>query len=109
MATKVIRLVQGDNLPYIALSLTNADGTPLDVQGAVVVVHFRAAGSKSVLSTLLCTAVGDGTDGKVKFNFPGTSLNVPEGNYEGEIEVSFGGLKQTVYETLKFAVRAQFS
>lgn len=109
MASKVIRLVQGDNLPYISLTLSNSDGTPLDVQGATVLVHFRAAGSSAVLASLTCTPITNGSDGKVKFNFPGTTLNVPEGMYEGEIEASFGGMKQTVYETLKFVVRAQFA
>ena len=109
MTAKVIRLVQGDNLPYISISLKNSDGTALNVKDAVVVVRFRAANTKTTLSILECSPVTDGADGKVKFNFPGTTLNVPQGNYEGEVEVSFGGLRQTVYETLKFVVRAQFA
>ena len=108
MADK-IKLVQGDNLPYVRLNLTNADGTPLDVSGGTVVLYFRAAGTSTVLSTLSCANVTDGTDGAVQFNFPGNTLNVPAGAYEGEVEVDFGGLKQTVYEILRFAVRAQFS
>ena len=108
MADK-IKLVQGDNLPYIKLALTDVDGSPLDVSGATVVVYFRAVGSDTVLSTLTCSNVNTGTDGLVRFNFPGTTLNVEPGNYEGEVEASFGGLKQTVYDTLKFQVRKQFS
>lgn len=109
MAAKPIRLVQGDNLPYINLTLTTGDGTVLNAQGATVQMHFRAVGTSTVLASVNCPFVTDGSDGKVKFNFPGTTLNVPEGSYEGEIEVNFGGLKQTVYETLKFLVRAQFA
>lgn len=111
MAAKVIPLVQGDNLPYISLTLTdNATGSVLNVSGAVVRVYFRAVGQTTVLATLFCIPLlPDGSDGRVKFYFPGTTLDVPEGMYEGEIEVDFGGLKQTVYETLKFRVRAQFA
>lgn len=106
--TERIKLVQGDNLPYIKLGLTNADGTALDVSDGVVTVHFRAAGSTTTLSVLTCTNVNDGTDGLVQFNFPGTTLDVPEGQYEGEITIDFTGLVQTVYSVLKFTVRADF-
>ncbi len=104
-----IKLVQGDNLPFIRLTLKNADGSVLDVSGAAVSVRFRAAGSTTTLSTLSCTAVTDGSDGVVQFNFPGNTLLVDPGLYEGEVEVDFGGLKQTVYDVLKFNVRPQFA
>jgi hypothetical protein len=103
-----IKLVQGDNLPFIKLALTNADGTALDVSDGVVTVHFRAAGTTTTLSVLSCSNVTDGVDGQVQFNFPGTTLNVPEGQYEGEITINFTGLIQTVYSVLKFTVRADF-
>ena len=106
--TEKIKLVQGDNLPYIKLSLKNADGTALDVSDATVEVHFRAAGATTTLSILSCSNVGDGTDGVVQFNFPGSTLDVEEGLYEGEIKIDFAGLTQTVYNVLKFSVRADF-
>lgn len=108
MAEK-IKLVQGDNLPYIRVALTNADGSAMDLSGSSVVVYFRATGSTEILSTLTCDVVGSATDGIMQFNFPGTTLNVEPGQYEGEIEVSFGDSKQTVYDVLKFVVRAQFA
>lgn len=104
-----IKLVQGDNLPVIRLTLKNADGSPLDVSGATVRVHFRASESDTVLSTLICTAPNGGGDGVVQFNFSGNTLQVDSGLYEGEVEVDFGGLKQTVYDVLKFNVRQQFA
>jgi hypothetical protein len=104
-----IKLVQGDNLPYIRLSLKNADETALDVSGSIVRVYFRAKGQTTVLSTLTCTKPNGGADGVVVFNFPGTTLNVEPGYYEGEVEVDFAGTKQTVYDTLQFQVRAQFA
>jgi hypothetical protein len=105
-----IKLVQGDNRPYITVTLTDSDGTAIDLSDAstTVSVYFRAAGSETVLATLATTKVDSGTTGKVKFNFPGTTLNVDPGAYEGEIEINFDGEKQTVYQVLKFTVREDF-
>lgn len=107
MAEK-IKLVQGDNLPTIRMTLRHGDGTPMNLVNATVVVHFRASGADTVLSTIPCWKVDGGVAGQVYFNFPGQTLNVEPGSYEGEIEIDFGGEKQTVYEPLKFTVRAQF-
>lgn len=103
-----IKLVQGDNYPYIKLTLTNPDGTPVDVSAAIVLVKFRAVGTTVTLTTITASNVATGTDGVVQFNFPGATLSVPPGMYEGEIEINFSGLYQTVYDVLSFAVRAQF-
>jgi hypothetical protein len=108
MSTR-IKLVQGDNLPYIRLTLKNADDTPLDVSGGVVNVYFRAKDTTTILSTISCTKPNGGTDGVVVFNFSGNTLNVDPGYYEGEVEVNFNGVKQTVYDPLQFQVRAQFA
>jgi hypothetical protein len=111
MAEK-IKLVQGDNLPYITLTLTSSDtGSPIDLSdpGTVVRVYFRAAGSSTILSTLTCSKVDNGLTGKVRFNFPNNTLDVEPGAYEGEVEIDFGGSTQTVFEILKFAVRSQFA
>ncbi len=107
MATR-IRLVQGDNRPYIRLTLRQPDGAVMDLQDASVVVHFQRAGEAAVLSTLVCAKLDGGVAGQVSFNFPGQTLNVAPGAYEGEIEIDFEGEKQTVYEVLKFTVRPQF-
>lgn len=108
MADK-IKLVRGDNRPYITLTLTNTDGSTLDLTGATVVVYFRAAGTTALLSTLPCTVIGAATAGKVAFNFPGTTLNVPAGQYEGEVSIMFGTESQTIYDVLKFQIREQFA
>lgn len=104
-----IRLVQGDNLPTIRMTLRHGDGTAMNLTNATVVVYFRRAGESQVLSTIPCAKTNGGVSGEVSFNFPGQTLNVDPGAYEGEIEIDFGGEKQTVYETLKFTVRAQFN
>lgn len=105
-----IKLVQGDNRPYITLTLTAADGTPINLAGASVNVYFRAVGSTTVLATLPCALVLGGTTGKAIFNFPGTALNVDPGLYEGEVSITFGTNDvQTAYDVLKFQVRQQFA
>jgi hypothetical protein len=104
----VIKLVQGDNLPFIRMTLTNPDGTAVDVSTATVTVKFRAVNTTTTLSTITCTNVNTGSDGLVKFNFPGNTLNVDPGQYEGEVEINFAGLYQTVYNVLNFLVRKQF-
>ena len=85
MAEK-IKLVQGDTLPSIKLTLTDpTDGAVVDLSnaGTAVNVYFRAVGSTTVLSTLVCTNETDGTNGEVRFDFSGGALNVPAGPYEG--------------------------
>jgi hypothetical protein len=106
-----IKLVQGDNLPSITLKLTREDGSPinLDDPDIFVRVFFRQAGSETVLATLICEKVAPLSDGVVRFNFPGTTLNVDPGFYEGEVSIDYDGLIETVYETLKFSVRQQFA
>lgn len=105
-----IKLVSGDNRPYITLTLKDADGNVINLTGATVKVYFRAASSTTVLATLTCTLVSGGSTGKVMFNFPGTTLNVDAGQYEGEVEITFSDATvQTVYDVLKFQVRKQFN
>lgn len=111
MAEK-IKLVQGDNLPYIRLSLTDPlTGLPINLSDPEIVVrvYFRAAGSDTVLSTIVCEKLDGGTGGQVRFNFGPGVLDVEPGPYEGEVEVDFDGQTLTVYEVLKFNVRSQFA
>jgi hypothetical protein len=111
MAVDVIRLVSGDELPLIVLTLTNdITNTPMDLSSSttVVQVKFRAAGTTTVLSTIPCTKLSSGTTGQVQFGFTGGVLDVDPGMYEGEVVVSFNGDIQTVYDTLRFTVRDNF-
>ena len=111
MAYETIKLVRGDNRPYIKLTLTKSDGTPLDVSDAdtTVSLHFRSVNEETVLTTIPVTKLDGGSAGEVMFNFPGDTLDVEPGFYEGEVEVSFDGEKQTLYERLKFFVREQIN
>lgn len=111
MATDVIRLVKGDEKPLIVLTLTDdITGTPIDLSlgTTLVSVKFRKAGTTTLLSTISCTKLSGGTTGQVQFGFSGGVLDVDAGAYEGEVVVNYDGSVQTVYETLRFTVRANF-
>ena len=109
--SSVIKLVQGDNLPEITLTLTDqTTDEPLDLSAATtnVVVKLRALGGATVMSTLSCWKPNGGADGVVRFNFPASTLDIPAGSYQGEIEISFNGQILTVYDLLQIALRAEF-
>ena len=106
----VIKVVQGDTKPDITLTLTDqVTGNPLDLSSitTIVRVKFRPAGSEDTPSVITCTKV-DPTNGVVRFDFSGNILDVEPGAYEAEVEVDFSGATHTVYDVLKFRVRAEF-
>lgn len=105
-----IKLVKGDSKPVVILTLTDeSTDSAFDLSPATVsvAVRFRKAGSSTLLSTISCSKVGSGTDGKIQFDFSGGVLdNVDAGQYEGEVVVTTSGAgTQTVYELLSFRVR----
>ena len=105
----IIRLVKGDYKPVVILTLTDeATDSALDVSSinTVVTVRFRKANTDTLLNTINCSNVNDGTDGKVQFDFSGGVLtDVDPGSYEGEIVVTDNTGTHTVYELLNFRVR----
>lgn len=106
-----IKLVQGDNLPEVTLTLTDRQtGDALDLSAitTVIVVKLRAATGTTVLSTLACSKPNGGADGVIKFYFPASTLDIPAGQYQGEIEINYNGQYLTVYDLLQFTLRAQF-
>jgi hypothetical protein len=108
--SSVIKLVQNDNLPEVTLTLKDKrtdDPIDLSATTTTVVVKFRARGTTTVLSVLQCSKV-DAVNGVVRFGFPSTTLDVPEGTYEGEIEINFNGVIQSVFDLLYFYVREDF-
>jgi len=106
----VIRLVSGDAKPVIVLTLSDdATGDPIDLSSpsVTVSVRFRKKDSTTLIATINATNVGNGTDGKVQFDFSGGALiGATAGAYEGEVVVTTSGVgTQTVFETLAFRVR----
>lgn len=105
----IIRVVVGDELPTVTLSLTDeSTGNVIDLSAGTttVTMEFHLAGSTTVLSSVACTKVSGGSGGQVTFNFSGGVLDVDAGAYEGDIIIDFDGSLQTVYDTIRFRVRA---
>lgn len=106
---ETIKLVKGDELPQITLTLTDdvtSNAVNLSSATTTVSVKFRKKGSTTTLSTISTTKTTDGSNGKVHFDFSGGVLDVDPGEYEGEVVIDFNGSVQTVYDVLKFRVRA---
>jgi hypothetical protein len=106
-----IKLVQNDTRPALVCSLTDdTTGAAIVLTGATVVLKFRASGAATLQATVP-GSVTNGPNGQVTF-YPAsvpTMLSGTPGSYEGEIEVTFpDGQIQTVYDTLKFQMRAEF-
>ena len=107
--SEIIKLVKGDELPQISLTLTDdvtASAVNLSASTTSVTVKFRKRGTTTTLSTITTTKSTNGSDGKVHFDFSGGVLDVDPGEYEGEVVIDYNGLVQTVYDVLKFRVRA---
>jgi hypothetical protein len=103
------KYVQGDTGPQIQAVITSADGAAADLTGGTVTLHFRAAGTTTVLFSRALT-LSDATNGKAVLQFATGDLNVAAGNYEGELETVFAsGLRETRYEILKFKIREDFA
>ncbi len=105
------KYVQGDTGPQIQVSITDLDGTAVDLSGATVTLHFRAAGTTTVLfSRPLIITSGNAGLGVAVLQWATSDLNVDAGNYEGELEtVLASGVRETRYEVLKFKVREDFA
>lgn len=110
--TDRIKLVQGDTGPQIRLTLTNqVTGQPIDLTNATVTLHFRAVDSDTVLFSRSAFINPDtDTQGIAVIEWAAGDLNIEEGNYEGELEViNSTGVRETIYDILKFKVRKDFA
>jgi hypothetical protein len=106
------QLVQGDQAPQIKATLKRQDDdSVIDFSGGSCALKFRAKGTTTTLFTLAAADVGDKfQEGTAIFSFSGTQLDINEGYYEGEIEVTYSsGTKETVFQVLDFYVREDFA
>ena len=104
--------VQGDTGPQIKLTFTDEDtNTASDLTGAPVTLHFRAAGESTVLfSRQAYINPGTANTGVAVVQWQTNDLNQEPGTYEGEIEiVRSTGLRETIFEILKFRIREDFA
>ena len=107
--SKKIKLVQGNTKPDLVCTVRDEEtGGPINIAGATPRLHFRAAGATKVRETLIGSVI-NGPKGVCTFGWGETSLDGEPGPYEGEIEIVFqDGSTQTVYDILKFNLRAKF-
>ncbi len=118
-----LNLVVGDTFPELTFTLkdsnTAASGKTLDeedsdtwaaisIAGGAVKLRTREVGTTTVLSTITCSIVGDGTAGQCTLVWP-TGTWTAAGTFEGEIEFTdSNSYIQTVNDLIKFIVRDDF-
>ena len=105
------QLVQGDQAPQVQAVLTRQDdGSVIDFSSGSCALKFRAKGTTTTLFTLAAADIGGNfAAGIAVFSFSGTQLDIDEGYYEGEIEITYSsGTVETVFQVLDFYVRADF-
>ena len=108
----IFKYVQGDTGPQIRVTLTNEDDAePVDLAGATVTLHFREAGAESVLfSRQFFINPDTAAEGVAVLEWQTGDLEVDAGTYEGEIEVvRSSGIRETLYDKLKFKIREDFA
>ncbi len=105
------KYVQGDTGPQLQLTLTDEDtGTATDLTSATVQLHFRAAGSTTLLFTKTLTISSPATAGIAIVAWSTGDLNQDPGTYHGEIEVTrASGVRETLYDIIKFKIREDFA
>ena len=109
---QVFKYVQGDTGPQIRVTLTNEDdNAAVDLTSATVTLHFREAGAESVLfSRAFYINPDTANNGVAVLRWATDDLQVDAGTYEGEIEVvRSSGVRETLFEKLKFKIRADFA
>jgi hypothetical protein len=107
-----IKLVQGDTGPQIKLTLTNqVTNQPINLTGATVTLHFRAFASDTALFSRPAFINPDlAATGVCFIEWEEGDLDVEPGDYEGEIEVVRPfGVRETIYDLLKFRVRGEIA
>lgn len=110
--SSIINLVQGDTGPQIRATLTRSDtGDAVDVSGATVRLNFRAHNATDKLFSMNNLAGNAaGADGICIFSFTAGNLDLPAGDYQGEIEVIFeDASRETIYELIEFNLREDIS
>ena len=108
----IFKYVQGDTGPQIRVALTNEDNDEaVDLTSATVTLHFREAGAESVLfSREFFINPDTAIEGIAILEWQEGDLEVEPGTYEGEIEVvRSSGIRETLYDKLKFKIREDFA
>lgn len=107
-----IRLVRNDTGPQIRFSLTDeSTGDPLNLTNSTATLHMKSATTGAVvLSRSLTIPVSTAAQGIAIAVWEAGDLNLTPGDYDGEVEVVLTtGIRQTVYDILKFRIREQIA
>lgn len=107
-----IRLVKNDTGPQVQLTLTDdATGSPVNLSGATATLHLKSlATGTTVLSRALTIPGATASQGLAIIVWAAGDLNRTPGDYDGEVELVLAtGLRQTVYDVLKFRIRDEFA
>tara|TARA_R110000737_G_scaffold347086_1_gene377881 strand:+ start:3270 stop:3596 length:327 start_codon:yes stop_codon:yes gene_type:complete len=105
------QLVKGDQAPQIQAVLKRQDdNSVIDFDNGSCILKFRAKGTATILFTLTAVNINNNFENGIAiFSFSGDQLNINQGYYEGEIEITYAsGSKETVYQVLEFYLRADF-
>jgi hypothetical protein len=109
MAT--IKLVRKDTSPQLKLTLTDTiTGNAINLTGATVTLHFRAAESTTLLFSRPAIVLSPATAGIAVVAWQTTDLDRDAGDYEGEVEVVMAdGSRETMFDVLQFTLRDDFA
>lgn len=106
----LVRLVRNDTAPQLRFTITDTlTGTPINLTGATVRLHFRAVNTTTVLFSRQAVLL-DPTNGIVVLIWLPGDLDQPEGEYEGEVEIVLNtGERETIFVPLQFVLREEFA
>jgi hypothetical protein len=107
----IIRLVRNDTAPQLRFTVTDTlTGTPVDLTSATVTLHFRAVNTTTVLFSRPANIIAPATNGVAVIAWQVGDLDLPEGEYEGEVEIVLAsGVRETIFNTLQFVLREEFA
>jgi hypothetical protein len=107
-----IRLVRKDTGPQVQLTLTDdATGAAVNLSGATATLHLKSLTTgTTVLSRALTIPPSTASQGVAVIVWSTGDLDQTPGDYDGEVEIVFtSGMRQTVYDVLKFRIRDEFA
>lgn len=109
MAT--IKLVRNDTGPQLQFTITDSlTGNPVDLTGATVTLHFRAADSTTLLFSRAAVVLAPASNGVAVLGWAPGNLNLAAGEYVGEVETVLStGLRETIFNVLQFELREDFA
>jgi|APSaa5957512576_1039674.scaffolds.fasta_scaffold00176_25 hypothetical protein len=106
MATTTVNLKRNDTRPYLDATLTDEDGTVVDLAGAGVTFTMVDAASRTSMKIENgeCTILtSGGADGRVRYSWAGADTNTA-GAYLGEFEVTFDDTSKLTVPTTDILV-----